>query len=819
MSIKTKLKAAVNEKDVENIWRSIISDHFKTAEIISPFGSDGILKVNGIYALLEFKYAKDFTKKSAIIEVLIQCLYYLKKLEQSGTPLPKQILIADVNEVIVSSSSIIAPYLNESLDWSIAPSQAPYINPLLTKKMFDDTNITPFVFEIDDNFNFSQVAEKLEHLSQGTLYRISVTPLNIGKIFNYFTNRVLKNKSKHSANDLVGIFINTLTNPNENYLHPKKNNILVTKGFGEISVDSHQFSSFFDYYHSNYAPSEAEKLTSIADRLIEDTNRRMKGEFYTPTEWVEEAHRMIENALGKDWKEKYIVWDPAWGTGNLTRDYKFKELYCSTINQADLEMANQMGYNLEATKFQYDFLNDDIDMLSEGIDENLFDDNTKWKMPLGLIEAFKLNKPMVIFMNPPYGVKSGFKGNKTQESKVQIMMNKEKMGQSSSQLYSQFFWKLIKIKKNRKIDNINICSFSNTSFLTAKFFKNFRKEFNSAFSFVDGMSFCASHFSNTSSNWAILFSIWSSLTEKKETQIKVNEIDQEGNVYSIKEKLVYNLDDKTSLNEWVAKDAPKKTEEAVPLTNAINVKEDVFDRKLTLNSLGSFLTNTNIAEKNPIEFGIFSSVVSHNYYLDINKENFTKCIAGLTAHKTIPSNWINGKDEYLAPNTNHPDYEQWNNDCIIYSIFGPGANQSSLRSIDYKNKLWNIKNEFFFMSNKEIKDLSDKEKINEIYQDTKQFPEDRFVYKTLENTKLSNDALEILNLAKDLVKKSFQFRSIMIQENPEYHLQAWDAGWYQIKLILKKYMKDDLKAFNLKFKEFENRMREGVYKFGFLLEE
>ena len=24
----------------------------------------------------------------------------------------------------------------------------------------------------------------------------------------------------------------------------------------------------------------------------------------------------------------------------------------------------------------------------------------------------------------------------------------------------------------------------------------------------------------------------------------------------------------------------------------------------------------------------------------------------------------------------------------------------------------------------------------------------------------------------------------MHQSNPEYHLQAWDAGWYQIKKIL-----------------------------------
>jgi hypothetical protein len=33
---------------------------------------------------------------------------------------------------------------------------------------------------------------------------------------------------------------------------------------------------------------------------------------------------------------------------------------------------------------------------------------------------------------------------------------------------------------------------------------------------------------------------------------------------------------------------------------------------------------------------------------------------------------------------------------------------------------------------------------------------------------------------------------------------------------LKKYFKDDLKEFGILYKAFENRMREGVYKFGFL---
>lgn len=78
---------------------------------------------------------------------------------------------------------------------------------------------------------------------------------------------------------------------------------------------------------------------------MDDDIKRRQGVFYTPVIWVNEAHKMISESFGDDWKEKYVVWDPAAGTANLTRDYKFKELYISTLNQSDIDTINQMGYN------------------------------------------------------------------------------------------------------------------------------------------------------------------------------------------------------------------------------------------------------------------------------------------------------------------------------------------------------------------------------------------------------------------------------------------------------------------------------------------
>ena len=62
MSLKAKLSKSVNEKDVENIYRS----EFTKTEgsiITSPYAIDGLLEVKNIRTLLEFKYEESLKNK------------------------------------------------------------------------------------------------------------------------------------------------------------------------------------------------------------------------------------------------------------------------------------------------------------------------------------------------------------------------------------------------------------------------------------------------------------------------------------------------------------------------------------------------------------------------------------------------------------------------------------------------------------------------------------------------------------------------------------------------------------------------------------
>ena len=231
-----------------------------------------------------------------------------------------------------------------------------------------------------------------------------------------------------------------------------------------------------------------------------------------------------------------------------------------------------------------------------------------------------------------------------------------------------------------------------------------------------------------------------------------------------------------------------------------------------------FHNNANAVYHNTSFVGLYSSPIDTSNGLSVIPENYKKVVALFTARKSIKPTWINCKDEYLIPSIDHPDYGQWNNDAIIYSLFNNSSQQSSLRDITYKGKKWDIVNNFFFMSNEEMQDLSNTYNYREMYNDTKAFNEDRYVYNLLQETTFSPDAQKILDMAKELTKKSFEEREDYGDEHPKYHLHCWDAGYAQLKPMLKERYKEDYDAFVVAYKEFENRMRTGVYKFGFLKE-
>jgi len=809
------LELALNEKDVENFWRAKITTLFPNSSLTSPFGSDGFLESDDkISALLEFKYRQNLLSKLSQVEILCQVLWYLKKFELTGKKLPRCIFVADTNEAFAIHTNPLLKYLDYKLDWNSAPSSSSKQNPDLIQEMVSDESINPFVFHIVDGFNFVAIKNKITDLSQNVTRLIKITEHNIESVYGYFLKNVLV-KNRLSVNQTVNLFINIIINPEDNFLHPKKRGILQSQSFGQVHVDEQKFKSFFEHFDPDqYTISEKEKLTSILDRLIEDETRRRKGEFFTPTIWVDEAHKMITEVFGENWKQEYIVWDPACGTLNLTRDYKFRELYCSTIEESDLRTADQMGYNPDAVKFQYDFLND-------GIVDGKIDIEGDDKLPQGLKNALLEGKKIIVLMNPPYkrvSNKDFTEGSSTSgltETKLgQIMSD---MGNSVEQLYSQFLYRFI------KEGDFKICIFSPALFMSGSSFEKFRLKFLNKMCLKDGFLMNASEFDGTS-DWGLSFTIWNNFesTERNKFEVKIKSSDDFGNINYLFDKTIYNLDGLERSSDWVRRETKNtKSIDYPQMTTGLNVsnKKNVRSGKMIKDSIGYFSCGANNIEKNTSSVSLFTSAYSNGIGLSVLESNFSKCLSFFASRKLIKSTWINGKDEYMAPNEEHPLWQQFQYDSLVYSLFNTSSNQSSLRQITYKDKLWDIKNEFFWISKEQMMDLANENYFDELYRDARA-SDQRHVYKLLFEDgiydRLSPDAREVLDRATELVKLSFKMRKVLQVENPEYHLNTWDAGWYQIKLVLKKFYPDLLKDFNQKYKTLEDRMRPLVYELGFL---
>jgi len=807
-SIANKLCTSIVEKDVENIYRGeflMCQNDTLAIEISSPYLCDGILKLkndsHSVDMMLEFKYDVDLKDRLVQCGILIQCIYYLKKMELDGSRLPDAVFVGDINECFIIHVNSLIKYLSYNTDWSIAPSIAYKYNVEMTSDMMANNDISPYVEDISNDFNICTIIRRLEDISINVSKKTRITKHNVGSVFSYFKKNILK--SKLDTNESANLFIQIIVNPNDNYIHPTLKSTLVTKSFGNLVINGNIFDAFFKRYEGSiYSPTEKEVLTSLVDRLIEDSVRRSKGEFFTPTYIADQSHNLICNTFGHDWKDKYIVWDCAWGTGNLTRDYKFSNLYCSTLEQSDIDTANQMKYNIEANKFMFDFLNDDYN-----------------KLPSSLRNDIESGRDMIIFINPPYGKATPNRGN-CNTSITTTMVNKMMIddggfGLASSQLSTQFLYRIIKLKSINP--NINICIYNNPNYMTSDGFKEIRRHLLNNFGYIDGFLFNASHFSDTSNKWGIAFSIWDKSPNNIKCEFihKLVDVDNDFCITYKNNKVLYNCDGLVKAN-IIFNDIDKNDVLLPSIKSFITIDES---KKLGYSSAVGYINNHSNNQYQQNVVFLASSVISANGNKAITKEKFIDAMCLFTARKAIPNSWTNCKDEYLTPDKSNPKYEKFSIDSIVYSLFNNSSQQSSLRNIIIGDNNHNIKNEFFWMSNEYIKSLSNDVLYDNIYKDAKN-DDDRFVYKILFQdgiyNRLSDDARLLLDNATSLVKKSMQVRKFVSENNPEHHLDSWDAGYAQLKLIWKEYFKSEFTNFRRDYKQFEERLRPLIYEFGFL---
>jgi hypothetical protein len=123
------------------------------------------------------------------------------------------------------------------------------------------------------------------------------------------------------------------------------------------------------------------------------------------------------------------------------------------------------------------------------------------------------------------------------------------------------------------------------------------------------------------------------------------------------------------------------------------------------------------------------------------------------------------------------------------------------------------------MSKDEMMDIANQNDYNELYNGART-DSDRYVYNLLFGEQriydqLSDEAKDVLDSATNLVKLSFEIRRDFVNETN--HLNTWDVGYAQLKLLWKEHYPEQFKEFRAKYKVLEDKMRPMVYELGFLL--
>ena len=774
------------------------------------------------YALLvEAKRDLDFSgSRRDVAAVLTQVCHYLRAIGRAGGRVPTVTVVCDTDEVFAVPTTVLAAYIaDDSYSWDEHAASSMHRDGSLLAALIKDSNICPYVHDIADGFDADMFIWAVDAMGRGDKpVKVAVNSASLEHVFARFKMEVLGGDATGLKNkDEIALFIDVLRGSDDIFAHPKKPNTLVW-GDRRVTVDTYRFERFWaQYVTGDYTLAELKSLTEMGDVLLVDTERRFSGDFWTPPRWVDKAHEYIEAALGEDWKDEYVVYDPAAGALNLTRDYLFNELYSSTLFQEELDIA--ADYNPEATKFQYDFLNDDMqlhdpDMTGEKALELARDGELK--MPLELVEAMAANRPIVFFANPPYGQAGSGQGrtHKAGVNNTAVGGLMDGMGHARMELYTQFIWRTKELAKVFGYTaDFHFFYFTSAKFLPSPSFGKFKEELFSEFTFRDGFMMNAGEFSGTSSVWGVIFNHFEiGGTNQREFDYTVLESDNDMSISKISDWRGRSVSKGETISDWFADiPLPKEVDTEAPLTGNGFDKSKRKDSRCKIKNewIGYLLNDGNTINRSEKYVSSYSMGYQGANGRTITPANLTRSAVTFSIRRAVYEKyeadnqlWFHWEDNFTRPPESllTPNFVA---DCMVYSLFDRKAKQTSLRNYEYKGRTYRVVNQFFPWSKESILELAQKHHNRTIEADATG-DTDRAVYGWLADhaRDVSPEADAVMSLAWQVVCQSFAKRADFDVIQPRFQVQSWDAGWAQVAAMAFGSKRHDNEVYDLYYADF-----------------
>ena len=282
-------------------------------------------------------------------------------------------------------------------------------------------------------------------------------------------------------------------------------------------------------------------------------------------------------------------------------------------------------------------------------------------------------------------------------------------------------------------------------------------------------------------------------------------------VVKIGEHTYYNLDGKVKMSDWVRGVLPKCFK-SVCTTDGIKVIPSTAKSATGTTcpgALGYFVNNSNnVCES--AQYVILTSLPhSHGSGFNLLPENFDRAVSGFSARRLVVDNVWNHQDCYMAPDTEHGKYAEWQKDCYIFSMFESKSNQTSIKG-EVDGEAYDFVNNFYPFSKKEtyeILGLDWKQNSKE---------ETRFIRSSGKLDNLTAEGQKVLDDFKACLSASAKARPEYAKAHPELQVARWDCGWRQLKGLFAEACPDEFATLKADFKALKDKMLPLVYELGFL---
>ncbi len=810
------LQNAATEEEVKYIFAKFFNLKLSTKNYIDLYTPQ---------ILFEFKFDSNLENLQTRAKIFAQTLYYVRRLKyglnNEYRALSNFICVVTKNSAAILPTADFKNYYTEpnknNFDWDLAPSSPckKLIAALTEFSSLRDCHIYDFQTPADENNFIARLRYNLQEQLSLFHDKKVINEDNFFEVFEYWQNqfgKYLVDERKPSEYFITDIETGKSEILGKTHvIFTMSDDTLVKKKF-PVPL----YKNFWDIYEKISAPREIILIRQKMDRMTEINRRRFTGEFFTPIAFAKKAVDYLARTLGDKWWKKgnFRLWDMAAGTGNLEFALPEEALqYCYISTLLDDDAAYCKKIFPQATVFQYDYLNDDVEFLAN---PTLFNLGAKFKMPKNLRDDLDNPKiKWIIFINPPYATASNFERDKNRVDKlnvskteIQKLMTAENLGEVSRELTSQFLYRISKEFKGKTVwlgmfSKIKYINSNNDQKLRDKFFQ---------YKYESGFIFSSKIFDGCKANFPVGFLIWN-LSENiplESQKISVDVFNTDVEKVAVKNITAENRAD--FLNKWIER--PPAVKKFPPLSGGLNVAAKNKDRRdrIAENFLASFMCVANdFTHQN------YTALLSAPYVsagaLSVTPENFSQCMIIHMVRRLPKATWLNDRDQFMQPLQKLS--AAFTSDAVIWSLFAPSNQTVSLRNVLYEGETYQLPNNLYPFLLEEIRAWQMPSEI--LWQ--LETAQDRYAALWLKNhsAEISAEGAAVLAAAKSIYKTFYaKFDEL---DTVTLKIENWDAGWYQVRMAVKELILDEKILFQSAVQKLSEKLLPQIYELGFLRDE